>query len=426
MVRLATSAAKLPLYTLDLARRYWAPLLCVYTVGTFLHGMLLRGMVWASRFDAALALLGLGLAVLVTLATTIIMFHLLRPGMPTVDAELVGMRLARRATFGGREWHVVDAVTMAILPFLLFYSGWGLLADEYRRYSVALLNDRGLDAWLTQDYDPLGTPLVIAVVALALRTVCEHLYKRGGTKVLGVLTALFEGIWMFAAVFSVAQLFDDAKEWLTTRVVWVEVQNVVLAALDGLGDMTSLPIQATVLALLAAIGTVWGYLKDGLFEPLLWLTIAAVIFRAEIDRPESLFDEEREETAVGRAIAGTPRLMRRVGRVAGRDAREKYTPFLNAFRFVLRLNPVFYLSFCLYYVLLEAAFGWLRRGIYVLIGPADFLGWWWQWLTPIDFVVTGLHELLRVCLLAATFEVMLRRVGAESAGRRSLRSTRLG
>jgi hypothetical protein len=422
---MATSAAKLPLYTLDLARRYWAPLLCVYLGGTLVHDLLIRGMVLVSASDATIALLGLSVSVLVTLIATILMFHLLRPGLPTIDTELVGSVPPERRTLGAREHHVVDAVAMAILPFLIFYSAWGLFAEEFRLYSVALVNERGLEG-LTEPtrLDALGLPLGIALGSWALRAVCEHFYVRKENKVLGVLTAVFEANWMFFAVFSVAQILSDGQTWLAGRTFWVGLQNEITDLTRVLGDLTSLPVEAAYLAVLAAIGTAWGHLKEGLFEPLLWLTIAAVIFGAEIEGHDRMF---RSGTRAGRLedrVGRAPGLVSGIGRYAGRGVREKYTPFLNAFRFILSVSPVFYLSFCLYYVLLELAFGWLHRAVFLVVGPADFLGWWWQWLTPLETSVEALHEVLRVCLLAATFEVALRRVGDTSTGRRARRASR--
>ncbi|MFC3999914.1 hypothetical protein ACFOVU_28640 [Nocardiopsis sediminis] len=425
MTRMAISAGRLPLYALDLARRYWAPLLCVYAAGTFLHDMVLRGMVRLSEIDPTVALLGLSISVLVTLTTTIIMFHMLRPGLPTVDIELVGSLPPERTTLSARERHVVDAVAMAILPFLLFYSAWGMFGEEFRLYSQGLLNERGLDGYLESGrLSAIGLPLVFAVGSYLLRMLCERFYVRRENKVLGVLTALFEANWMFFAVFSVVHITTVGQEWLTGRVFWVGVQTEILDSVRALGELTALPLEFGYLAALEGVATAWGHLKDGLVGPLLWLTIAAVIYGAEVESSEQLFSKGTRVGRIEERVGRLPGVATGVGRFAQRGVREKYTPFLNAFRFILRVSPVFYLSFCLYYVLLELGFEWLHRGILVLIGPNDFLGWWWPWLPPIDFAVGALHELLRVCLLAATFEVALRRVGESSTGRRARRASR--
>ncbi|NYE50908.1 hypothetical protein HDA32_006028 [Spinactinospora alkalitolerans] len=422
---MATSAAMLPVYGLDLVRRYWAPLLCVYTAGQLLHSLMLRGMVQIAGVNGVAALAGLSVSILVTLATTIVMFHLLRPGMPALEAELFGGRAdvgQGGSTFADRERRIVDAVAMAILPFLIFYSAWGLFVEEYREYAVSSLNEHGLAGITTTlEYNELGLPLVIALIAWSGRTLCEKFYTRNQNKWLGVLTALFEANWMFFAVFSVTQVVVNAKGWVAGRVVVAEAQEALLGLTHWLGDLTSLPVTAGYLAAIALVAELWTHLKDGLIEPLLWLTIVAVVFGAEVDKAEALFRKGGKGGRIQKVATRVPNVVRGLGQFAGRDLREKYTPFLNAFRFILRVSPAFYLSFCLYYVLLELGFGWLERGVYRLVGPHEFLAWWWQWLTPIEFGVGALHELLRVCLLAATFEMTLRRMGSRSVGRRARR-----
>ncbi|RCV48885.1 hypothetical protein [Marinitenerispora sediminis] len=422
---MATSALLVPVYALDLARRHGAVLLCVYAAGTLLHELLIRLMVWLNGVDRVAALAGLSVSILVTLTTTILMFHLLRPALPTLDAELLPPRRRANAPggFAERERRVVDAVAMAILPFLLFYSAWGLFVEEFREYSITVGNTHGILGFegLT-DVDAMGLPMAVALASLAGRVLLEKLYARSRNVWLGVLTALFEANWMFFAVFSVSQLTGDAAAWVGDRVVVAEMRGAGEDALGWLAAATSLPLDSGFAAVVRGAGELWPHLKEGLVEPLLWLTIVAVVFGAEIDRAEALFRRGGRAERVRRAAARLPELVRGVGRFAGRDLREKYTPFLNAFRFILRVSPVFYLSFCLYYGVLELGFAWLERGVYRLVGPHEFLAWWWQWLGPIDFAVSALHEILRVCLLAATFEVTLRRLGQHSVGRRARRA----
>ncbi|GAB3206344.1 hypothetical protein GCM10027294_08320 [Marinactinospora endophytica] len=417
----AVSAARLPLYALALARRYWAPLLCVHTVGVFLHWAVLRGMVLLERVDPVAALAGLSVAVLTTLTATIVMLHLLVPGLPTLQAELLARRArgVRSATLAERERRVVDAIATAVLPFLLLYSAWGMFAEEYRRYAVELINHSGIQAYTDQlQIDALGPPLVAALVCLAGRVVVERLYHRGGAPGLGVLTALFEANWMFFAVFSVVRLTDQARQWVASRAVVAELHDAAADLVALAGDLTGLPLGAACAALFALVSGGWEQLKDAVLEPLMWLAIVAVIFGAEIDRAEAVLRGDARAARVRAATRRLPRPLRGVAGITSRDLREKYAPFLNAIRFVLRVGPVFFLTLCLCHVLLEAAEGWLRRGVHLVVGPHDFLGWWWQWLEPLAFATGALHEVLRVCLLAAAFELALRALAGHSVGRR--------
>lgn len=428
MSRTATATAsvtRLPLYTLDLARRYWAPLLCVYVIGTFVHDMLMRGVARLSAVDYNVSLLGMTLVVLTQLTVTIVMFHMLRPGLPTVSRELFPSSSGRSpkvsAKVSERERRWVDAVATAILPFLIFYNAWGRFADEFREYSVQLLNQRGLDGLAeVNEMNALGLPLLIALVSFLLRVLCDRLYASTDNKIVGLFTALFEANWMFFGLFSIMQVYGNIKTWVAQRQVWFAVEHGVLGFIRDLGAATALPVEQGYLAALDLIGKLALNLRDGLFEPLLWLTIAAVVFGAEMDRHDSLFRKGTRAARIEGALTSSNKgVLRQFGKLAQRSAQDRWTPFINAFRFILRASPVFYLGFCLYYVLVDLAFTWLERGVYVAVGPHDFLGWWWPWLTPVNFLVDALHELIRVCLLAATFEVTLRSLSSSSTGRRA-------
>lgn len=424
MARMVTSAIALPLYALDLARRYWAPLLCAYVVGTFLHTMLLRQIVRLGLTNQLLGMAALSLSLLVTLTTTIIMFHMLRPGLPVLERELSAS--ADRGSGNSmrmRERRVVDAIAMAILPFLIFYSAWGLITEEFRSYAVGALNEGGFEALAYVGELEYSTALIgIAVALLAARVVVEHFYRKSSNPFLGVVTAMLEAGWVFFAIYTVQAVLKDITAWTSTRAVWIETRQVWTDFLTWLGDLVSLPLLNFFTFVLGYVASGWGLVKDGLFEPLLWLTIAAVAFGAKhIDSAEALFQgRARRVHDIAVTFRGRfPRLLGLMTHGARQNLNEKYWPFLNAFRLILSVSPVFYLSFCLYYMLLEFGFGWLERAVYVVVGANEFHAWWWQWLNSVDFAVNGLHELLRICLLAAAFELTLRRLGRRTTGRRA-------
>lgn len=419
MARSTSSAVLLPAYTLELVWRYWAPLLCVYTVGMLAHSLLMRGLVAFSNVDPTLSLAGLGLTLLVTLVTFVVMFQLVRPSLRTIDSELSAepVRRQKKTGFAERERRVVDGVALAILPFLLFYGAWGLIAEEYNVYSISLLNTEGLEAFAEPTgLSWYGMPLAVAVVAWILRRVCGRFFDTTRNPVLGVLTALFEGVWMFMFVFSLGHLISQGQTWLTSRVAWAAVQESVAVPVDGLGTMIDIPDLSVTVG--AAVASLWASLKAGVAGPLLWLTIAAVIYRAEVDEHDDYLREPRTRGDLGRVADKAIKAGKAFGEVIGKDLYGKYTPCLNALRFVLGVGPVFYLTFCLAFVVLDAGFSQIGRAVYVVMGPGSFDAEWWPWLQPVDFVVDAVHMVLRVCLLGAAFEIALRKAEQSSPGRR--------
>ncbi|MFE9244757.1 hypothetical protein [Nocardiopsis sp. NPDC006938] len=410
------------MYALSLVRGYGIPLLCAYTAGMLAHTLIMRGLVALTDVNPTLSLAGLGLTLLVTLITFVVMFQLLRPGLPMIDRELGTEVVRRRRTgFAESERRVVDGVALAIFPFLLFYGAWGLIGEQYDTYSISLLNTGGVEAFAAPtELSWFGLPLVVAVVAWVLRRVCGRFYEANRNPVLGVLTALFEGVWMFLAVFSVGVFVSLSQEWMANRVAWVGVETWWTGLVDGIGYRFDVPALSVGVA--AGVATVWSLVKEGFLGPMLWLTITAVVYRAQIDDHDALFEERRGGGEFGAVVNRAARMSRFFGRAASSDFREKFSPCLNAVRFVLGAGPVFYLTFCLYFVLLDVAFSQLNRWVFVLLGPGDFQGEIWPWLQPVDFAVDALHMLLRLCLLAAAFEIALRRAEETSVGRRVWRT----
>jgi hypothetical protein len=419
MARTTSSAAFLPVYALDLVLRRGIPLLCVYTAGMLAHSLLMRGLVAFNDVNPTLALAGLGLTLLITLVTFIVMFQLLRPGLPMIDSELGSevVRQNKRSGFAERERRVVDGVALAIFPFLLFYGAWGLIEEQFDTYTISLFNSGGLEAFAAPTkLTWFGLPLAVALAAWVLRRVCGHFYESSRNPVLGVLTALFEGVWMFLALFSVGAFFNLAQDWMANRTIWVGMETGVSGLLDGLGNLVGIPELSAGVA--AAVAATWSSAKEGFFGPMLWLTITAVVYRAQIDDHDALFEERRGGGQFGAAVNRAARLSRVFGKFASSDFRDRISPCLNAVRFVLGAGPVFYLSFCVYFVLLDVLFSQLGRGVLVLLGPGDFRGPLWPWLQPVDFAVDALHMVFRLCLLAAAFEIALRRAEETSVGRR--------
>ncbi|WP_017539829.1 hypothetical protein [Nocardiopsis halophila] len=430
MRRPAAFAARLPLYTLDLVRRYWAPLLCVWLVGDIAYRLLLRGMAAAAAIEPMLGYLALGLLLLVQLATYIVMFHLLRPALPTVDAEYRRVRagvLRRTAERGNAvlaERTIVDAIAMAILPFLIFYSAWDLYVEEYRKLTIASVNQEGLDVLLDMGaIDKLGPMVLIALAAFGLRALCEHFYDKNDGKVLGLATALFEATWMFLGTFTVVAAFTDFWKWAKARAAWAAVQNQIDGAVAWVGAQLGVDLQDLLLQAYRTMGSTWAIFKDGFLQPLVWLTITAVVFGAQMDRYSGLFRGNGRTARLERALTSAKGPIAAVRGWLRKDAGDKYIPFINAFKFILSVSPVFYLSFSLYYVLVLLGTEWLERGVYLFLGPADW-HLWFPWLEPVGVVSRLLQDLLRICLLAAAFELILFKVGGESTGRRARRAAR--
>jgi hypothetical protein len=344
------------------------------------------------------------------------MLHAIRPGLLPFGPQRRQQTPDLSTPHIDRSPPIIDAIAETILPFLVFYGAWGLFVDEVRTWGAHAINQsfgEGLDA-VDITESATGIPLAIAVGSWLIRAGLETLYNRRGGRVLGLSTALFEANWMFFAVISVSAIIGNAYQWIGQRMVWETVRESITAVATFVDRLVPGPDLAWIGNAWAALDPYLPTVKDGLLQPLLWLTIAAVIFGEKMDRDADVIAHSRF-LAVGRAFERLPRPVQRVTELFSREVREKWTPLANGVRFALTAGPIFYLTYCLCYMVIDAGTEWLEILVMRLIGPHPF-DTWWPWLSPLGFGQEALHEIFRIALLAAAFEL-----GLERAWRKGLR-----
>lgn len=371
---MADNVVLLPLYAVRLAGRHFVSLALWFSAGAIARYLLIRGI---SRLGhgshpeirRAVALLPLSVTVLVALAVAIGMLFTLGRGLEVI--------------YDPAEPYVT-AIGRTLFPFVLIYLGWNLYTEDLRevlRADAQRLADAGdaMSAGSVLDL-PVLLCLIVAGLAWALRFLCERRHETRPGRVLQILVAFFEVTFTLYALYSVVRLVQDAQRWIADRVFWRAITGAV-----------SLPDPGPV--------------KDALVLPLVWLAIAAIVYGLEM--------RDRE------AIRGTPleklpdRLegrRRRLAELASRSLREKYVPVVHAVRLVFRAGAPAFAWFCLCYVAIGALLDRLQRGVVVLIGPDHTVRFWNLALTPIEFGHRLLYEVLRLALLAAMFDLVMRRV----------------
>jgi len=382
-----------------------------FVLGYLAHDLVLRGAAWLSHRNVWLGFSGLSVSVLIMLTSTIMMLQVVRPGL---GMSFVGEDDDEAVTGPLQEDEgLVDNIAEALLPFLIFYSAWELYVDEVREWSVKSVNqnlDAGLEALGALSGDRLDrlilVPLGIALASYLLRAFSGYFYGRTKSRILGLVVALFEANWMFFAVISVSTVIRQAQDWLTGRVFWVELRTAVVGYVDALAEIlpgVTFPQVAEAWAWLTARSP---DLMDGLALPLVWLTITAAVYGEEMDRDAKVVEGTRFER-VAENFQRLSSRMRRSADLLTSELREKWTPFANGVRLIWQAGPLFFLTFCFLYVVLEWLAALAYRGVLHLVGPHPF-DWWWAKLGPLEFATDAVHEVLRIALLAAAFGIALR------------------
>ncbi|MEO3810379.1 hypothetical protein ABGB17_15375 [Sphaerisporangium sp. B11E5] len=399
------SPVRLPYDTVRLATRLFLPLAFYYTLGRLAHqGVLLLAVRLAEprgwHAYAAFAVLSLG--VLVTLTAYIAMLN-------TVGREL-GTLTTTAITQDERERRLVDAIAHTLLPFLVFYSAWGLFTEDVRAFTRLFTELRpAIDVEAgTVLLDLFDINVLIVVITLGiygLKAGCERLYGKSGSRPLGIANSALECMWMYFGIISLGNWIGRGVDWLTSRVVWADLM--------GLADLV--PLASQVKETWALLAPYRAELGDGLLQPLVWLAMAAVVYSSSVTDETKVIEGTRLEPRLSGFWRRLPAPVQLAAEFFSRGFRDKYVPVANGLRFALRGGVVFYFMFCLIYVALEALAAVGFMAVTRLLGPHEPY-WWQMWEGAVMFPVDVLHEVLRICLLAAAFDLALRRAGPAPDG----------
>lgn len=403
--------------TLSLWWRHWPPLLLLVLLGYLLNEWLLRLVVEIGLRNHVLGLTLLSPLVVIELAVVIAMFHVLRPSLPALVQEGAKAVPASTPADAARGERLTGALALALVPFFVYYAGWGLLGDTIREYSLA-----GLARDPLGQYGPLldalkSHGLLISVAAAwLLRHYAKAREERRHSPLWQALIVLCEANWVFIGLYVITRGKELAMKWLHSREVWryfggAEPDLAAPVAADpGLWDIVSSAGQGLFLAALL---------------PLVWLAITALIFGRDLGEQALLQKHKRLQKIVG-GYDRLPSLLRQFGDDFVKGYRTRYVPVAHGVRLTLQAGLALLLTFCVGYRALD----WLSAQSWILatqlIGPhaPDF---WRPVGNALALLLGGpagttpslLFEPLRICLLAATLELgmaaWLRRGGEVTA-----------
>ncbi|TDD83293.1 hypothetical protein [Actinomadura rubrisoli] len=399
----ARSPLILPWATLTLAGRFVLPLALWFTVGELLrYGAMYGGYRLGEMKGTAATvapLLTVGLLVMVTLGVVVAMVHCVREGLDVVHAREAGGDLTPWAV--GNDESVFGAAGRAALPFVIFYLAWGMQGEDARAFAD-MATSRGF-AENGFEGHVKGLGMLISLerhVALAvgltagffvLKVVAERLLEERLPRAGGALIALLEIDFALFAIFTIDHLRGEGVDWVTRRQAWEWVTDVAGPALDA-----------------------WPPFKDAVLGALIWLVIAGVVLGLDAGDERVVLGQGRAArrlaSAGGLDRTGSPR------EVLTRGFREMWLPAWYGLRLVRRSGLLPFATFCLMFAGLDVAEDAARRSVYELLGPHPVT--WWLPRMPFVAYGTGLvFQILRICLLAAAFNLVMARVTARTAAK---------
>jgi hypothetical protein len=387
----------LPVRTLYLAGRYVVPLVLWFTVGRLLSFLLVT-------YGADLTLKwpyvtwgGVSLLVMVSLGVTVAMLHSVRDGLPGLrDRDLAARHGLPLAADAGES--LLDALGRAIVPFMIIYMSWSFFTDDVKTWANAAFDraqaqgrDFGtaaLDA-INALSDDLPVALAITVGFWLLRVACERWVVARLPRAGNLLTAFAEIGFALFGLYSISEILGRGTGWLTTRRIWAGVSGAI-------GDL--MPAWA---------GDVLPAFTDAVLQPLIWLAMAGVVLGVAMEREDP--GEGRLARSVIGLLAATPGPVRRLAGAATQGTRDKWVPMVNGLRLIRRAGPLTFAVFAVLLVLIDQLHDRGYRRAVELLGPHPY-AYWEQARVFLGFGFDLLRQVLRVCLLAATFDLVVRRI----------------
>lgn len=401
---------------LRLAGRHLPVLLTIYLFGAAVHG----GIIWLSvnvSNDWALpAQLIMPLAPIATLVALILMLRTLSPSLGWADFG------ASEGTSPGRRMgQRIGLLASLLVPFLTVYSAQGFLqrdreqfinmaaVNEFRERADFFYGGGGPDRFL------IGSKAVILGViigAFVLRRLINHFDLAERSAGVGVVAAYVEIFWMFSLATWAASLVELFDEWRNSRAFTVWVLDAWQRVVELLGPVGA-PVKAVV-------DWAVGILSNGtdlVVIPIAWLTVGAVAYgrRSVVTGDGTELPAGRwsgrwsaRVSAVRDRTARVPEPIRRVGRNATADVRDRFRSFTDGVKVLMVAGFVPMLMFCVVFAVAKLAERGVGELLRLLRGPVVVQSGLAiePWLGVLR---TGAYTVLLVGLIAAAIDRIVRR-----------------
>jgi hypothetical protein len=393
----------LPWAALALAGRFLLPLALWYTVGELLRLGALEGghrlSLMKGVAGSVAPLLTVSLLVMITLGITVAMVHCVREGLAVVHAREPDGDLTPWAV--ANDEPVTGAMSRAVLPFVVFYLAWGMQGEDAREFASMAQSHGFAEGGLEGHVQALGMlvalerklalAVALTVAFLACKLVAEWVLQNRLPRTGGALLAFFEINFALFGLFTLDRLRRAAGDWVADRAAWD-------ALTEAAGPLLAL----------------WQPFQHAVLGGLVWLVIAGVILGLDAGDEQVVLGQGRAARRLARAGGIHRRNSPR--EILTRGIRDLVLPAWYGMRLVRRSGLVPFAAFCALFMGLHVAEDLTRRQVFELVG-AHALEWWLPRQAMVGFGTGLVFEVLRICLLAAAFNLVMARVTARNAAK---------
>ena len=338
--------------------RLWPALLTIALLGAAVRSAALWAAVRISDVQGQLGLVVLLLAPLGYLTAMVWMLKLCRREVPGLAAEVEEQ--TEIAPTERRRLKLVDVAVSVLVPFMLAYESYGLLATDLERFrnAAAFAEFQSIDFFGDNDLDfggrlgiyPLQIALMIVAVAWVVRWALGQVERRVHVLAIAFVGAFVELFYTHQLAGQIVVIRLRGEEWVRDRVAWGWLQDAYAWIVDALG-----PVAGAFTWTLDAVGTLTGSLDAVVLLPIAWLTFGAVVLGY------TLLDTSE------------PRVEKRgFLHSLWRDVRERWASLAGGLKLLTTAGLAPMLVFSLVFLLAIRIPPLLTEVVRVLIGPQEF------------------------------------------------------
>ncbi|MGW7484055.1 hypothetical protein ACWGH8_36400 [Nonomuraea muscovyensis] len=396
------SPFSLPLHALRLLGRCGLALALWFSAGEVVR----FGLLYAATEVAYGDFRQVRLVIMTTLLTLVVLtaMTVITGMLHTLRGALWEMR--PRAAEGAADEPFFTALDRVAPAFAVLYLAWGFQVEDARDlvqmdlfHHIFELTDAAFFGAETQvgrgfiDIDwrvSLGT----MVAAFGLKTLFAKLVENGRGGLYGFAAAFSEFAFVFYGLNATFTLAQARSEWVEHRAVVSGTEEALANAEKNVPGFE---------AVTTAWGDVWPILLSAVALPLVWLTVAMLVFGTFADDTRTMVRGTRFERGVDRLEGSHDLTKKSVDRVTG-GFQERWVPLVNSLRLIVKGGAPLFGMMCLCYVALTVGAQYADRAVRTLIGSQ--VEWAWFYLdAPVSFGRDLLVTTATMALLAAAFDL---------------------
>lgn len=417
----------LRILVLDTGRVWWRllpQLLTVYLLGWLGSELAQRLAIQAGERNSWVGLAIFSFSFLAQLVAIVVMLQL-------VGQELGVRQLIPETELvdDDRDSSLTRLISITLLPFLGIYAVFGDVSERAAQLAYEQLFRNGL---LSDAPSVLGTLndaavqhpwwLLAGLVAIYLvRRGLDVLHERTGVRAFGLAVALVEAFFMLVVIMGGVRVWQAARLWLGDRAFMGWLDSLWQSILSALSVISIQLPELVTRPVVFLAGEVWPLVLEALVQPVIWLSVAALVFGTQVLSLAEVWRKGEPYLAKvpGSTVFASHAERRRakgklpppagVGRAASElkeaflgDIDDKYLPTFHSLRLVLRAGVLFLGS----YVAVYSAIVMARNGLEMLINhlfAGQPIAFWYAYGTSLGLTPDVLFEPLRICLLAVAF-----------------------